>query len=290
MTPLDYAFVLDLVLRRSGIALGTEKHYLVDTRLGPLVRQNGYGGPAELVAAVRAGNVRMETAVVEAMTTNETLFFRDRLPFEQFEKVLIPKLVERRRQAGKIRIWCAACSSGQEPFSLIMLLEEMRQVLGSVQVEIVATDISQKILDQAKAGSYSQFEVQRGLPVRMLLKHFRQSGTRWIIDPRIVEQVNFATCNLTDDVSRFGTFDIIFCRNVLIYFAQPTKAAVFERLRKQCAQDGYLLLGGAETVLGITTAFMQHGTERGIYVPAGSPEAAIPGIRRPMPAREERVA
>lgn len=280
MIDADFAFIRDLVHQRAGIMVGADKRYLIETRMAPLLRRYALVNLEAIVRGIKQGDKALEDAVVDAMTTNETLFFRDRTPFDHLEKVILPALIDRRRRVGRIRIWCAACSTGQEPYSIAMMLEDMRAQLGRMQVDIIATDLSDRVLEQAAAGRFSHFEVQRGLPVRHLVKYFTQEGTRWILSPGIVEKVKFQKLNLIHDFSRLGQFDLILCRNVLIYFDQPTKRMVLERLARQLSPDGFLLLGGAETVLGLTDRLMPHRTERTIYVSPTSPDAPDQDQRR----------
>jgi chemotaxis protein methyltransferase CheR len=203
--------------------------------------------------------------VVEAMTTNETFFFRDKIPFDHLRDTIVPALVQARASRKSLRIWSAASSTGQEPYSIAMCLREMGAALAGWRVEIVATDLSQEVLEKSKAGNYSQFEVQRGLPIQMLVKHFTQSGEIWQLNPDVRAMVQFRQLNLLQDFSHLGTFDVIFCRNVLIYFDQDTKAVIFERMAKCLEADGTLLLGAAESVVGITDAFRPVADRRGLY-------------------------
>jgi chemotaxis protein methyltransferase CheR len=262
----EFDILSNLVKERSGLVLTRDKAYLLESRLLPVVRKWQLKTLAELAAAVRghadAGLVR---AVVEAMTTNESFFFRDVKPFDQFKAFVLPHLLRSRASTRAIRIWSAACSSGQEPYSLAMILTEQRALLSNWRIEILATDLSTEILEKAQAGLYSQFEVQRGLPIQLLVKYFKQQGDRWQIDPAIRAMVNFRQLNLLDDFAALGRFDVIFCRNVLIYFDQPTKTLVLNRLSRQMAPDGHLYLGGAETVLGITDKLQPVPDNRGIY-------------------------
>jgi chemotaxis protein methyltransferase CheR len=262
----EFDILSNLVKERSGLVLTRDKAYLLESRLLPVVRKWQLKTLAELAAAVRghadAGLVR---AVVEAMTTNESFFFRDVKPFDQFKAFVLPHLLRSRASTRAIRIWSAACSSGQEPYSLAMILTERRALLANWRIEILATDLSTEILEKAQAGLYSQFEVQRGLPIQLLVKYFKQQGDRWQIDPAIRAMVNFRQLNLLDDFAALGRFDVIFCRNVLIYFDQPTKTLVLNRLSRQMAPDGHLYLGGAETVLGITDKLQPVPDNRGIY-------------------------
>ncbi len=240
----------------------------MESRLGPVCRKHQLAGLPQLVQTLRGGrDSALETAVVEAMTTNETFFFRDKSPFDIFRDSLLPKLVaERARGNKRLRIWCAAASTGQEPYSLAMILDELRLRLQGVSVDILATDLAGEVLDRAKAGIYSQFEVQRGLPIQMLLKHFKQDGDQWHIAPAIKSMVQFRPLNLIRDFSTLGQFDIVFCRNVLIYFDQPTKSDVLRRLSASLAPDGALFLGAAETVIGLTDSLQPHPEHRGLYV------------------------
>src|SRR5690606_1883870 len=187
----------------------------------------------------------------------------------------VPHLLEKRATKRSFRIWSAACSSGQEPYSLAMILQEFGAKLADWRIDLVATDLSTEILDKAKAGLYSQFEVQRGLPVQLLVKHFAKEGERWRISPEIKRMVSYRIFNLLDDPAPLGQFDVVFLRNVLIYFDQPTKAKVLARVARQMAPDGFLYLGGAETVLGITDKFQVLPGERGIYVLTGAAQPRV---------------
>jgi len=217
--------------------------------------------------------------VVEAMTTNESFFFRDKIPFDHFREFMLPSLLKSRAAQHRLRIWCAAASTGQEPYSLAMILKEMASLVAGWRVEIVATDLANEVLEKARAGLYSQFEVQRGLPIQMLMKYFTQSGDTWQISPEIRAMVQFRPLNLLADFAHLGTFDVVFCRNVLIYFDQPTKIDVLERLARITEQDGYLVLGAAETVVGLTECFRPLTDRRGLYVPnAAAARAAHPAF------------
>jgi len=275
MTELEFEFLRGWLKTRSGLALSAEKRYLVDSRLSGVCRRFKLAGLSEMVGAIKLGrDMALETAVVEAMTTNETFFFRDRTPFDLFKDALLPRMIAARASTRRLRIWCAAASSGQEPYSLAMILDEMKPRMPGWSVEIVATDLSTEILDRARAGVYSQFEVQRGLPINMLLKYFVQEGEQWRLSPAIRGMVDFRPLNLIRDFSGLGTFDIVYCRNVLIYFDGPTKTDVLRRLSNALAPDGALLLGAAETVIGLTDALSPHPEHRGLYVPARAAAAA----------------
>jgi chemotaxis protein methyltransferase CheR len=216
---------------------------------------------------MKSGAEVLTTEVVEAMTTNETFFFRDKIPFDHLRETVLPMLMQSRASRRSLRIWSAACSTGQEPYSIAMCLKDNAQALSGWRIEIVATDLSQEVLEKAKAGIYSQFEVQRGLPIQTLVKYFTQTGELWQINADIRGMVQHRQLNLLQDFSQLGKFDVIFCRNVLIYFDQETKAAIFERLSRVSEPDGILMLGAAESVVGITDAFRPYPDRRGLYQP-----------------------
>ncbi|HEX7789122.1 MAG TPA: protein-glutamate O-methyltransferase CheR [Afipia sp.] len=265
MTPLDYDYLRKLLKDRSGLVLSSDKQYLIESRLLPLARKAGLSGIGELVQKIRNGSEATIIDVVEAMTTNETFFFRDKIPFEHVRETVLPDLLKIRANRRSLRIWCAAASTGQEPYSLAMILKEA--LPAGWRAEIVATDLSLEVLEKAKAGIYSQFEVQRGLPIQLLVKHFKQMGDIWQLNPDIRAMVQYRPINLLQDFSHLGKFDLIFCRNVLIYFDQATKIDIFNRMQKVNESDGYLFLGAAETVVGLTDAYRSRPDLRGVYVP-----------------------
>jgi chemotaxis protein methyltransferase CheR len=275
VTPQDFDYLRQLLRQRSGLVLSAEKQYLAESRLLPLARKHGFAGLSELVARLKAATAApLGVEVVEAMTTNESFFFRDKVPFEHFRAVIMPALLSARAREKRIRIWCTACACGQEPYSLAMSLKDFGAALAGWRVEILATDISNEVLEKAKAGIYSQFEVQRGLPIQSLVRFFNQVGETWQIAPEIRAMVQFRQLNLLHDFASLGIFDLVFCRNVLIYFDQDTKTAVLDRMARQMPADGFLVLGAAETVVGLTDAFKPMGDQRGLYVPN------MPGARR----------
>ena len=275
MTPVEYEYLQKLLKERSGLVLSADKQYLVESRLIPLARRSGLTGISDLVAKMKTGAEPLIVAVVEAMTTNETFFFRDKVPFDHFRETIMPMMLEARKNRRSIRIWCAASSTGQEPYSLAMILKEMGASLSGWRTEIVATDLSQEVLEKSKSGIFSQFEVQRGLPIQMLVKHFSQINETWQLSPEIRAMVQFKQLNLLHDFSSLGTFDIIFCRNVLIYFDQDTKVNVFNRLAKVIEPDGFLVLGAAETVVGLSAGFNPYPERRGLYHPARTASPSI---------------
>ncbi|WP_374372666.1 protein-glutamate O-methyltransferase CheR [Dongia sp.] len=266
MTITDFDFICQILKTRSGLVLTNDKAYLLESRLLPVARKWKLATFDDLVRLIRTKNDEAVIRdVVEAMTTNESFFFRDTKPFDQFKQICMPAMLKARAGNKTLRIWSAACSSGQEAYSLAMILTEMGSQLAGWKIDIVGTDLSNEILQRAKDGLYSQFEVQRGLPITLLVKYFQQTGDRWKISDKIRQMVNFREWNLLNDPVSLGKFDIVFCRNVLIYFDQPTKAKVLAGIAKQMPEDGYLFLGGAETVLGISDKFQLLPGQRGIY-------------------------
>ena len=288
MTPLDYDYLRRLLKERSGLVLSADKQYLVESRLLPLARRTGLAGLSGLVQTLKGSNAEPLTVeVVEAMTTNESFFFRDKIPFEQFRDVIMPALLAARAAQRRIRIWCAAASTGQEPYSLAMCLKELGRTTAGWRIDIVATDLSTEVLEKAKAGIYSQFEVQRGLPIALVVKYFTKIREAWQIAPELRAMVQFRPLNLLHDFAHLGTFDVVFCRNVLIYFDQPTKIGVLDRIARITARDGYLVLGAAETVVGLTDSFTPITDRRGLYAPnanakfaAAAPRLALVGAGR----------
>jgi chemotaxis protein methyltransferase CheR len=267
MTPLDYDYLQKILKDRSGLMLSTDKKYLLESRLLPLARKIGIAGISELVQKMKGGGDKLIFEVVEAMTTNETFFFRDKTPFDHFKDTVVPELLRARAGRRSLRIWCAAASTGQEPYSLAMILKEMSGALGGWRIEIVATDLSPEVLEKSRAGIYTQFEVQRGLPIQLLVRHFTQVGALWQLNADTRALVQFRQFNLLQDFASLGKFDIIFCRNVLIYFDQATKTEIFAKLMKANEPDGYLFLGAAETVVGLTDKYRICPNRRGVYLP-----------------------
>jgi chemotaxis protein methyltransferase CheR len=284
VTPPDYEYLRKLLKDQSGLDLSADKQYLIESRLVPLSRKAGLQGIPDLVQKMKVGSQSLVAQVVEAMTTNETFFFRDKVPFDHFRQAIMPEVLKARAARRSIRIWCAAGSTGQEPYSLAMCLKEMESQLAGFRVEIIATDLSQEVLEKSRAGLYSQFEVQRGLPIQLLVKYFKQTGEFWQINPDIRAMVQHRQLNLLHDFSQLGTFDIVFCRNVLIYFDQDTKINIFNRLAKAMEPDGFLVLGAAETVVGLTDAFKPYPDKRGLYRPNESRAKAPMGLAAPRMA------
>jgi chemotaxis protein methyltransferase CheR len=284
VNPPDYEYLRKLLKDHSGLDLSADKQYLIESRLLPLSRKCGLPGISELVQKMKGGPASIISQVVEAMTTNETFFFRDKVPFDHFRDSIMPEILKARAERKSIRIWCAAGSTGQEPYSLAMCLKEMSAATAGWRIEIIASDLSQEVLEKSRAGIYSQFEVQRGLPIQLLVKYFRQTGEFRQINADIRAMVQHRQLNLLHDVSQLGVFDVVFCRNVLIYFDQDTKISILNRLARTMESDGFLVLGAAETVVGLTDVFKPLPEKRGLYRPSrtrattGAATAAMPRI------------
>jgi chemotaxis protein methyltransferase CheR len=282
MTPLGFETLAALLHRGSGLSIGPDKLYLLETRLAPILRAHALPDLDALATRLRGAAPELERAVVEAMTTNESSFFRDDKPFAHVRTQVLPRLHATRPPGARLRIWSAAASTGQEAYSLAIIVAESRALLGNREVEIVGTDIAREPLARAREGLFTQFEVQRGLPMQMLVRYFRKDGGNWRIAEAIRDMVSFREWNLLGDLRPLGTFDLIFCRNVLIYFDTPTKARALEAMARQLAPDGLLYLGGAETVLGVSDRFASLAGDRAVYgltPPTAAPQAAVPKMR-----------
>lgn len=281
----DFEFLRKFLYERSGLALAPDKSYLLESRLAPIARRLKHKTLSDLIAQMRVRvDAELAFEVVEAMTTNETLFFRDRWPFERFSEMILPTMMEANKTTKRIRIWCAACSSGQEPYSLAMMLLESGRSLDGWQIELIGTDISEEMLARCRKGWYSAFEVQRGMPPELLKKYFTKDGDGWQISEKLRSMVRFRNFNLLGDPTTQSTglqsLDLIFCRNVLIYFDEVTRRQVFSGMAKIMKPGGFLCLGGAETVIGISDAFRILPGERGLF------GVTVPGS---MPAMKPRV-
>lgn len=256
LSPTDLAFVANLVRRESAIVLGPEKEYLIEARLLPVARENGAASVADLVAQFqRAPDARVRQRVVEALTTNETSWFRDREPFKALADTVVPDLVQARATSRRLRVWSAACSSGQEPYSLAIELQ--RTLPPGWSYEILGTDISTEMLDRARKGEYSQVEVNRGLPAQLLLEHFDRDGAYWRIASGLRRSVTFQQLNLAGPLPAVAPFDVVFLRNVLIYFDVETKRSVLRNVGQLLRPDGWLFLGGAETTIGVDDNYVR---------------------------------
>jgi chemotaxis protein methyltransferase CheR len=255
MTAGEFSYIQSLMHLHTGIVLEAGKEYLAESRLAPLAKHAGFDSLAEMIAQLRSRSANdLHMKVIEAMTTNETSFFRDFPAFQALRNTLLPDLIARRAGARRISIWCAACSSGQEPYSVAMVLHDLPGLAGWRRT-ILATDLSEAMLDRARAGRYSQLEINRGLPASFLVRHFERVGLEWEIGSDLREAVTFEGMNLSDPWPSLPPMDLILMRNVLIYLGPDAKARVLERARAVLADDGFLLLGGAETTHGIDDAF-----------------------------------
>src|SRR5579863_10507332 len=260
-----------LLKNRSGLIIGPDKLYLLETRLASILKHEQLRDLTALAERLRGASAEpLIRQVVEAMTTNESFFFRDDKPFQHFRNQALPRLVASRSAGAPLRVWSAASSSGQEAYSLAMIVTESRVSVGDRRIEIIGTDLAHDQVVRARDGLYTQFEVQRGLPVQMLMRYFRKEETGWRISEAIRAMVQYREWNLLTDLRPLGQFDVVFCRNVLIYFDQATKAKVLEAVAQQMPADGLLYLGGAETVLGISSRFVPLPAERGVYGLASS--------------------
>ncbi len=270
--PHDYTYITDLVRQRSAIALGPDKGYLVESRLHPLARQCGLETVTALITRLRSSpDDSLRTAVVEAMTTNETSWYRDLHPFRVFADHVVPDVARRHREDRTLTVWSAACSTGQEPYTIAMMLAD-HPALAGWNYEILASDLSKEVLVRARRARYTQLEVNRGLPASLLVKHFSHIGAEWELRPQLRNQVLFRQINLAEALPTMPVVDVVFLRNVLIYFDTETKRQVLQRIRQVMQPGGYLFLGAAETTLGLDDSFtrVQHGQVM-IYQVGGEP-------------------
>jgi len=269
--PDDFNLFSTIVKQRSGLVLTPEKAYLLESRLMPVVRKYNLKSLEDMADNIRSKRDEwMLRDIAEAMTTNESFFFRDTKPFTAFQNIILPQLLASRATKKQLRIWSAAASSGQEAYSIAMICAEEAAKLAGWKIESVGTDLSREMIERAKAGIYSQFEVQRGLAITLFMKYFTQLGNdKWQIKESLRQMVQFKEANLLQDLGPMGTFDVVFCRNVLIYFDAPTKTRVLDTIGNIMAADGTLILGGAETVIGVTEKFKPHEGQQGLYVRAG---------------------
>jgi chemotaxis protein methyltransferase CheR len=272
ITASEFDYIRDLVRREAAIVLEPGKEYLAENRLHPVARQAGLDSVGALVQQLRSGSGDLQSQVVDALTTNETSFFRDGHPWTALRDEILPDLIERRADRRTLTIWCAAASSGQEPYSLALLLQEhFAEQLDGWVVRIIATDISSTMLERCRTARYSQLEVNRGLPAAMLVRHFRRVGTQWELDPQVRSVVELRKLNLdqAQDWERLPVCDLVLIRNVLIYFDQGTKAEILHRCADHLRPDGYLFLGSSETPLNVVQRFVRVPTETTIcYRPA----------------------
>lgn len=266
MNKVDFEFIATLIKQGSGLVLGPDKLYLLESRLVPVIHKYGLTSMDGLINALRTGpREPLLTDVIDAMTTNESFFFRDGKPFDAFRSKFLPEILERRAATRNLRIWCAAASTGQEPYSLAMILQEEAKKLEGWNIQILGTDLSNEALQRARSGLYTHFEVQRGLSIQRLIKFFVKQGELWQLKPEVQSMVQYRNFNLLHDPRSLGTFDVVFCRNVLIYFDQPTKTRVLDSIASVMDKDGVIILGGAETVFGISDSFRPVPDHFGVY-------------------------
>jgi chemotaxis protein methyltransferase CheR len=274
MRPEDVETIRAMVHARSGVVIDPEKTYQIETGLAPVARRAGFASLPDLVQAIRAQrDERLLWAATEALTSSETSFFRDRVPFRVFREEILPTLIADRGDKP-IRVWCAAAGTGQEPYSLAMILDDEQAKLADARVELFASDISERSLERAQRGLYTQFEVQRGLPIRLLVRHFEKVEEQWSLSPRIRQMVRWRRINLLADLRPLGRFDVIFCRNVIASFDEPTRRRVLDQLANALPADGWLVLGADETLGGASERLRPVAGRRGIYAPSREAHAA----------------
>ena len=275
----DFDYVRALLMQTAAIVLEPEKKYRAEAALGPLARQEGCASVADLVARMRSGSATpLHRQAVEAMTINETSFFRDQYPFEALRKAVLPELMRRRERERRLGIWCAACSTGQEPYSVAMTIREHLPELAGWDLRIVATDLSEAALARARAGRFSQLEMNRGLPAAMMVKHFVRDGLEWQVKDDLRRMIEFAPANLIGGWPVAGRqIDLVLMRNVLIYFDVATKKRLLERVRLLVGPGGALFLGGAETTLQLSNGFERVAFERHAWYRALAEAAPLGG-------------
>lgn len=265
MVPDDFEYAARLMKERSGLVLTRDKGYLLENRLMPVVRQHNFKSFHELVAALRTGDATLQSSAVDAMMAKDTAFFRDWKPFVHFAKIVLPNLMQARREKRHFRILCAGVSTGQEAYSIAMLIRDAAAQLTGWRAEIVGVDLSASAIAAAEAGHYTQFDVQRGLPIKALLRSFTRDDSGWQLNGDIRSRVNFQTWNLLDDIFPLGRFDVVLCRNVMVYLDLQAKIDLLQKLSRSLADDGVLYLGTQEPLMGVSAAFRPVNRDLGIY-------------------------
>ena len=266
ISPVDFDYLRKLMRDQTAIVLDAGKEYIAESRLAQLVSEEGFASYRDLVQQLRANSFNvLHRKVVNAMTNNETWFFRDVLPFQAMRRKILPEMIAARSTEKTLRIWSAACSAGQEPYSLAMLLQENFPELRSWRVQILATDICSSVLQKAERGRYSQLEINRGLPVTALSRYFTRQGIEWEIAEEIRDKIEFRVMNLSDRWPELPLMDIVFLRNVLIYFDVAMKKTILGKVRRQLRPDGYMLMGGAETTLNLDDRYERVQYETTAY-------------------------
>ena len=282
----EMAWLCKMIRDKAGIVLGEDKLYLLESRLNPLAEKNAFRTISDLITALRKVEWSpLHYQVIDAMTTNETYFFRDIAPFDALRDRLIPDLMKKRAGERRLHMWCGAASTGQEPYTIMMTLREHFPSLQTWDVKLLATDLSSKVLARCKAGRYSQQEVERGLPPALLSRYFTKVGSEWEAKDNIRTGIEFRELNLLDSWFNLGRFDIVFMRNVLIYFDVEIKRLLFGKIRKVLSPDGYMLLGGAESPLNIDNGYVRYPFDRGgiyrLLAPAEPPSVDPKSDRYP---------
>jgi chemotaxis protein methyltransferase CheR len=264
VTTAEFDYVCGLVRDRSGIVLEAGKEYLVDARLTPIARQRELRSVSELIGKLRTGpDDGLADRVIEAMVTTETMFFRDVHPFETLRTAVLPELVRNRQAERRLSVWFAACSTGQEPYSFAMLVREHFPELLQWRLDLLATDLSPAVLTRAREGKYSQLEVNRGLPAALMVKYFRQHGPTWELNEDVRRMIVFREMNLIHPWPPMPRMDLVFLRNVMIYFDVDMKKSILGRVAKLLRLDGYMVLGGAETTLNLDSSFRRADQLKG---------------------------
>jgi len=271
LSPQEFEVYKDFLRDDSGLSIQYEQAYLLEARLAPIMRRMELSSIDDLTAMVRANNTALKHEIIEVMTVHDTSFFRDINVFNQLQNFILPKIMEKKSVGSTIRIWCAACSSGQEAYSIAIALKENAEKFAGYNFEIIASDLSDAIVDTARRGCYTQFEVQRGMPTHLLIKYFKQDGSDWIINDDIKSMVQFKTFNLLDSMDSMGTMDIILCRNVLTYFDEEIKTRVLNALYDCFDASSFLLLGTTEDVATCSDKLKPMTDECGLYIPDNSP-------------------
>jgi chemotaxis protein methyltransferase CheR len=262
----DVTYLVQMLRRRSGLVLTQPRAETMENRLAPVARRFGFRDTGSLVRELRHGRDALARAVTEAMTTNESSFFRDRAVFAQFGDNILPTLLTQRARTKRLRIWSAACAAGQEPYSIAMILDDHKLQAQGWTIDLIATDLDSEVIARAEQGLYSPFEVQRGLPVQRLISHFSAEGTNWRISETLRRMVSFRPFNLLDSFGWLDDLDVVFCRNVLMYFDHKSKIGVLDKIAEMLVPDGHLFLGPLETTHGLSGDFAPAGGAPGIYV------------------------
>lgn len=263
----EYDIIRSFLLKASGHSLEDDKFYLVQARLLPIVKEEGLRDLSQLAQKIQNGsNLSLCRKVIEAMTVNETYFFRDKVPFDNIEKYIIPEILERNQKNKSFKIWCAASSTGQEPYSLAIILDQYNKQFSGWNIQICATDLSNQALETAQKGLYSHFEVQRGMPINYLLRYFSQHKDHWQINDYIKSKVQFKQFNLMDSFEHIGQFDLILCRNVMIYFNINQKKEVLRKFESCLTYNGFMIIGSSESLIGLNSKYQSHKESKHIYV------------------------